>query len=31
MTILDPSGWVANHGDVMFRYTIVRVGSEDVA
>jgi len=28
---LDPAGWVKKHGDVMFRYTLVRVGSEDVA
>lgn len=28
---LDPAGWVKNHADVMFRYTLVRVGSDDVA
>jgi len=28
---LEPAGWVERHGDVMFRYTLVRVASEDAA
>lgn len=28
---LNPAGWVASHGDVMYRYTLVRVGSDDIA
>ena len=29
--VLEPSGWVKLHGDVLYRYTVVRVGRPDVA